>query len=64
LIRSVSQSLQYSAAVFAPLIGTQLSDVIGLGGVLWVSAGMRLVGCLLFALWSPNPSRMMAVVEE
>jgi len=50
---SLAQSLQYGAAIFAPLIGTQLSNVIGLGGVLMVSGGMKFIGFLLFAFWSP-----------
>jgi len=48
---SLSQSLLYSAAIIAPLLGTQLSSSIGLGGVLLVSAALRLIGFLLFALW-------------
>ena len=48
---SLSQSLMYSAAIIAPLLGTQLSSSIGLGGVLLVSAALRLIGFLLFALW-------------
>jgi hypothetical protein len=45
---SFSQSLVYSAAILAPLLGTQLSNTIGLGGVLVVSAGIRGIGFLLF----------------
>jgi MFS family permease len=52
---SFSQGLQYSAAIVAPLIGTWLSASIGLGGVLMVSAGVRLIGFVLFALWNPKP---------
>lgn len=48
---SLSQSLMYSASIIAPLLGTQLSGYIGLGGVLLVSAGLRLIGFLLFAFW-------------
>ncbi len=48
---SLSQSLMYSAAIIAPLLGTQLSSSIGLGGVLLVSAALRFIGFLLFALW-------------
>lgn len=53
---SFSQSLQYSAAIFAPLIGTQLSVIIGLSGVLYISGGLKLVGFLLFLLWKPKMS--------
>ncbi len=45
---SLAQSMQYLSAIAAPLIGTWLADYIGLGGALWVSAGLRLVGFLLF----------------
>jgi hypothetical protein len=40
--------MQYFSAIVAPLIGTLLADWIGLGGALWVSAGLRLLGFLLF----------------
>lgn len=45
---SLAQSLQYLSAIVAPLAGTWLADFIGLGGALWVSAGLRLFGFLLF----------------
>ncbi len=45
---SLAQSMQYLSAIVAPLIGTWLADSIGLGGALWVSAGLRLLGFLLF----------------
>jgi len=45
---SLAQSMQYLSAIVAPLVGTWLADSIGLGGALWVSAGLRLVGFLLF----------------
>ena len=45
---SLVQSMQYFSAIVAPLIGIWLANYIGLGGVLWVSAGLRLVGFLLF----------------
>jgi hypothetical protein len=45
---SLAQSMQYLSAIVAPLIGTWLADSIGLGGALWVSAGLRLVGFVLF----------------
>jgi len=45
---SLAQSLQYLSAVLSPLIGTYLADHIGLGGALLVSAGLRLLGFLLF----------------
>lgn len=49
---SLAQSLQYSASIFAPLIGTLLSGVLGLGGVLLLSAALKLAGFLLFTFWS------------
>ncbi|MCX6059386.1 MAG: MFS transporter [Chloroflexi bacterium] len=45
---SLAQSMQYLSAIVAPLVGTLLADSIGLGGALWISAGLRLVGFLLF----------------
>ncbi|MBC7875809.1 MAG: MFS transporter [Anaerolineales bacterium] len=45
---SLAQSMQYLSAIVAPLIGTWLADSIGLGGALWVSAGLRLLGFVLF----------------
>ena len=45
---SLAQSTQYLATILAPLLGTWLANYIGLGGALWVSAGLRLLGFLLF----------------
>lgn len=47
---SLSQSLQYFSAIVAPTVGTWLADSIGLGGALWVSAGLRLLGFVLFLM--------------
>ncbi len=51
---SLSQSLQYLSAIFAPMIGAWLAGEIGIGGALLVSAAIRLVGFGLFALWRPK----------
>ncbi|HSB00063.1 MAG TPA: MFS transporter [Anaerolineales bacterium] len=45
---SLAQSMQYLSMVIAPLLGTWLATYIGLGGALWLSAGLRLLGFLLF----------------
>jgi len=45
---SLAQSMQYLSIVIAPLMGTFLANYIGLGGALWLSAGLRLLGFLLF----------------
>ena len=45
---SLSQSMQYLSMIVAPLLGTWLTAYIGLGGALWLSAGLRLFGFLLF----------------
>ena len=45
---SISQSMQYLSMIIAPLLGTWLAGYIGLGGALWLSAGLRLLGFLLF----------------
>jgi MFS family permease len=47
---SISQSMQYMSMIAAPLLGTWLSGHIGLGGALWLSAGLRLFGFFLFLL--------------
>lgn len=57
---SLSQSFTYLASIFAPLIGTQLSDVIGLGGVLLVSGILKLGGFLLFTFWAPRTAPVSA----
>jgi len=45
---SLAQSMQYLSMIVAPLLGTWLAEYIGLGGALWLSAGLRLLGFLLF----------------
>jgi len=45
---SLAQSMQYLSTILAPLLGTWLANYIGLGGALWLSAGLRLLGFLLF----------------
>lgn len=45
---ALAQSMQYLAMILAPLLGTWLAEFIGLAGALWLSAGLRLVGFLLF----------------
>jgi hypothetical protein len=55
LFVSFDQSTQNLAAVAAPLIGTLLADRLGLGGALLVSAGLRLLACVLFARGGAAP---------
>jgi MFS family permease len=45
---ALAQSMQYLSTVIAPLFGTWLAGYVGLGGALYLSAGLRLVGFLLF----------------
>jgi MFS family permease len=45
---ALAQSMQYLSMIIAPLLGTWLADYIGLDGALWLSAGLRLFGFLLF----------------
>ena len=45
---SLAQSMQYLSMFLAPLLGTWLANYIGLGGALWLSAGLRVFGFLLF----------------
>lgn len=47
---SIAQSMQYLSMILAPLLGTWMAGYIGLGGALWVSAGLRFFGFLLFLL--------------
>lgn len=47
---SIAQSMQYLSMILAPLLGTWLAGYIGLGGALWLSAGLRLLGFLLFLM--------------
>jgi MFS family permease len=45
---ALAQSMQYLSMILAPLLGTWLAEYIGLGGALWLSAGLRFIGFLLF----------------
>jgi MFS family permease len=47
---ALAQSMQYLSMILAPLLGTWLAEYeyIGLRGALWLSAGLRLIGFLLF----------------
>jgi MFS family permease len=45
---AIAQSMQYLSMILAPLLGTWLVQYIGLGGALWLSAGLRFLGFLLF----------------
>jgi hypothetical protein len=54
---SISQSMQYLSMILAPLLGTWMAQYIGLGGALWLSAGLRLFGFLLFLL--PDRKRII-----
>jgi MFS family permease len=47
---ALAQSLQYMSMIVAPLFGTWLAGYIGLGGALWLSAGLRLLGFFLFLM--------------
>ncbi len=46
---SLAQSIQYLSSILAPLVGTFLAERFGLSTALMVSAGIRLLGFLLFA---------------
>jgi len=51
---SLAQSMQYFSMILAPLLGTWLANYIGLSGALWLSAGLRLIGFLLFLRRGPR----------
>jgi MFS family permease len=46
---SLAQSIQYLSSILAPLAGTFLAEYIGLSYALLFSAGIRLLGFILFA---------------
>jgi hypothetical protein len=56
MLVSLEQSIQYMSVVASPLIGTSLANYIGLGGALWISAGLRVAGFLLFLAPKRKPS--------
>ena len=56
---ALAQSMQYLSAMLAPMLGTFLADYIGLGGALLLSAGLRLIGFLLFLI--PDKRRVEQV---
>ena len=45
---ALAQSMQYFSTVLAPLIGTWVASYVGLSSALWLSAGLRLIGFILF----------------
>ncbi len=53
---SLAQSMQYLSMIIAPLLGTWLATYIGLDGALWLSAGLRLAGFVLFLKRGPRLS--------
>ena len=61
---SLAQSMQYLSTVFAPILGTFLANYIGLGGALWLSAGLRLLGFLLFLMRDKKPVIKLEPVEK
>jgi MFS family permease len=66
---SLAQSIQYLSSILAPLVGTYLSEHIGLSNALLFSAGVRLVGFILFAQQNQrhgrsNPSPTSATTVE
>lgn len=61
---SLAQSMQYLSTTIAPLFGTWVANYIGLGGALWLSAGLRLFGFLLFLKRGPRLTETLDNVEE
>jgi MFS family permease len=59
---AVAQSLQYLSTIFAPLIGTTLADVIGIGGALIVSSIVLLIGFAWFALGRSSSTPALAAL--
>lgn len=56
---SLAQSLNYLAAMLAPVVGAWLSEHIGLSGALVAGAIIRLVGFALFAVKIPRLTRIL-----
>jgi len=61
---ALAQSMQYFSTVLAPLIGTWVAGFIGLSGALWLSAGLRLLGFLLFLRRDIQPQTQSIPVVE
>ncbi len=61
---SLDQSLQYVSYIVAPLIGTLLADKIGIGGGLVVSAGLRMVGFILFVVNMPKKQAAESILTK
>jgi hypothetical protein len=55
---SLAQSMQYLAAILAPILGTTIADSYGLGAGLIASAVIRLAGFALFARRSHREATM------
>jgi MFS family permease len=53
---AMAQAMQYLSTVLAPLIGAWVVSYIDLSGALWLSAGLRLIGFLLFLRRGPRLS--------
>jgi len=56
--------MQYFSTVLAPLIGTWVAGHLGLSGALWISAGLRLLGFLLFLRRDVAPQTQSIPVPE
>jgi MFS family permease len=56
---SLAQSLNYLAAMLAPVVGAWLSEHIGLSGALVAGAIIRLAGFALFAVKMPHLTRIL-----
>lgn len=56
---SLAQSLNYLAAMLAPVVGAWLSEHIGLSGALIAGAVIRLGGFALFAMKMPRLTRIL-----
>jgi len=54
---SLAQSMQYLSTIIFPLVGTFIADHVGLTAALLTSAGLRLIGFLLFAIKFKSPAK-------
>jgi predicted MFS family arabinose efflux permease len=60
---SIAQSVTYLASILAPLVGTYLSQKIGLNGALMFSAVVRFIGFLLFLRSKPRKISQPTALE-
>ncbi len=59
---SIAQGLQYISSIVAPLVGTFLGDILGLGWALVIGGALQLIGFLMF--WQQKPLQARSAGES